>query len=256
MERDAEARGHALQVATKALNEIKAKLEGPRPRWRSQASVAQAVEQILAKTGADRWMDYEVVAIDKPSFHQEKRGRAGTKTRWRRRLKTRFQLAWTLRQDQIEYDARCDGLFPLISNTSLSPQEILDIYKSKQPLVERQHHLLKAVQSGVPVFLHSSSRIEALFFLHFVAMLVNALLERQVRRAMAERGIKELPLYPEDRECRAPSAERILETFGGLQRHLLLKDGEVIQRFDPELTPLQRKILGLVGLSTTAFANC
>jgi len=102
MERDAEARGHALQVATKALNEIKAKLEGPRPRWRSQASVAQAVEQILAKTGANRWMDYEVVAIDKPSYHQEKRGRAGTKTRWRRRLKTRFQLAWTLRQDQID----------------------------------------------------------------------------------------------------------------------------------------------------------
>ena len=256
MERDAEARGHALQVATKALNEIKAKLEAPRPRRRSQASVAQAVEQILAKTGAQRWMDYELVAIDKPTYHQEKRGRAGTKTRWRRRLKTRFQLAWTLRQDQIEYDARCDGLFPLISNTALSPQEILDIYKSKQPLVERQHHLLKAVQSAVPVFLHSSSRIEALFFLHFVALLVNALLERQVRRAMAQRGIKKLPLYPEDRECRAPSAERILETFGSLQRHLLRKDGEVIQRFDPELTPLQRKILGLVGLSTTAFANC
>jgi transposase len=256
LERDAEARGNALQLAAKALDEIRTRLEGPRPRWRSQASVAQAVEKILTKAAADRWIDYRVVAIEKPTYHQEKRGRPGAKTRWRRRLKTRFQLTWMLRQEQIDYDARCDGLFPLITNTALSPQAILDIYKSKQPLVERQHHLLKAVQAGVPVFLKNSSRIEALFFLHFVALLVNALLERQVRGAMADRGIKRLPLYPEERECRAPSAERILETFGRLQRHLLRKDGEVVQRFDPELTPLHRKLLGLAGLSAAAFTNC
>ena len=136
------------------------------------------------------------------------------------------------------------------------PWRILDIDKSKQPLFERQHHRLKAAQSGVPVFLHSSSRIEALFFLHFLALLVNALLERQVRQARADRGIKKLPLYPEERECRAPSAERILETFASLQRHWLRNDGEVMQRFDPELTPLHRKLLRLVGLSEMAFANC
>jgi hypothetical protein len=73
---------------------------------------------------------------------------------------------------------------------------------------------------------------------------------------MAARGIKKLPLYPEERECRAPSAERIIEAFGGLQRHLLRKDDHVIQRFDPELTALQRTLLGLAGLPTTAFANC
>jgi len=253
--RDAEARGNALQTATQALNELRAKLEGPRSRWRSQASVTEAVDRILDKTATRRWLDYGVVAFDKPSYYQEKRGRPGAKTRWRRRLKTRFELSWTLRQDQIDYDARCDGLFPLITNTALSPQQILEIYKSKQPLVERHHHLLKAVQSGVPVSLHSSSRIEALFFLQFVALVVNALLERQVRQAMAKRGINTLPLYAEQRECRAPSAQRILETFGSLQRHLLRKDGKLIQRFDPELTPLHRKILGLAGLSTKTFVN-
>jgi transposase len=255
LERDAEARGNALHTATQALNQLRAKLEGPRPRWRSQAAVAEAVERILEKSGAGRWLDYAVVAFEKPTYYQEKRGRPGAKTRWRRRIKTRFQLTWTLRQEQIDYDARCDGLFPLITNTALSPQQILESYKSKQPLVERQHHLLKAVQSGVPVFLHSNSRIEALFFLHFVALVVNALLERQVRQAMATRGINTLPLYAEERECRAPSAERILETFGSLQRHLLRKGGTVTQHFDPELTPLHRTILRLAGLSKKTFAN-
>ena len=256
MERDAEARGAALQAANKALDRIRAKLEGSRPRWRTKASVARVVEQVLTMTGADPWIDYEVVSCEKPTFRQEKRGRPGLKTRWRRRLKTCFRLTWTLRQDQIAYDVLCDGLFPLITNTTLSPREILEIYKSKQPLVERQHHILKAIQSGVPVFLKSISRIEALFFLHFVALLVNALLERQVRRAMKQRGIERIPLYPEERECRAPSAERILEIFGSLQRHLLSKRGKPIQRFEPELTALHRKILGLAGLSTAAFSNC
>jgi transposase len=254
--RDAEARGHALQLAVKALEQIRARLEAPRPRWRSQSSVAQAVEQILAQTGAERWIDYEVGTVETPRYRQEKRGRPGADTRWRRHMKTRFQLSWTLRQDRIEYDARCDGLFPLITDSALSPQEVLAAYKSKQPLVERQHHLLKTIQAGVPVLLHSPSRIEALFFLHFLALLVKALLERQVRRAMVDRDIPQLPLYPEERECRAPSAERILETFESLQRCLLLKDGHLVQRFDPELSALQRKILSLAGVPSAAFTNC
>ena len=84
---------------------------------------------------------------------------------------------------------------------------------------------------------------------------VHALLEREVRRAMARRGIAELTLYPEDRDCKAPSTDRILETFAPLQRHLLYKAGRVVQRFDPELTDLQRRLLGLLGISPKAFMN-
>ncbi len=101
----------------------------------------------------------------------------------------------------------------------------------------------------------SVSRIEAVLALHFVALLVHALLEREVRRAMVSRGIKELPLYPEDRDGRAPSTDRILELFAPLQRHLLCGDGRVVQRFDPDLTELQRKLLALLGISAKGFRN-
>jgi hypothetical protein len=105
------------------------------------------------------------------------------------------------------------------------------------------------------MYLKSISRIEALLALHFVALLVHALLEREVRRAMASRGITELPLYPEERDCPAPSANRILEIFGPLQRHLLCKADRVVQRFDPELTELQRKLLAFLGISPKVFMN-
>ena len=79
--------------------------------------------------------------------------------------------------------------------------------------------------------------------------------EREVRRAMARRGIVELPLYPEDRDCKAPSTDRVLEVFAPLQRHLLYKAGRVVQRFDPEPTNLQRTLLGLLGIAPKVFMN-
>lgn len=195
-------------------------------------------------------------AVDEAVFRQEARGRPGKNTRYRRRLKRRFRLTWHRREAEIAYDARTDGLFPLLTNEpDLTAAAILDAYKTKQPLVEKRHDLLKNVAAATPIDLKSISRIQAVLALHFVALLVHALLEREVRRAMARRGIAELPLYPEDRDCRAPSTDRILETFAPLQRHLLGKAGRVVQRFDPELTDLQRKLLGLLGISPKAFMN-
>ncbi len=170
--------------------------------------------------------------------------------------KWRFRLTWDRRETEIAYDARTDGLFPLLTNDpDLTAAALLDAYKSKQPLVEKRHDLLKNVEAATPMYLKSISRIEAVLALHFVALLVHALLEREVRRAMARREITELPLYPEDRDCRAPSTDRILETFAPLQRHLLSKADRVVQRFDPELTELQRKLLVLLGISSKVFIN-
>jgi len=255
-ERDAQARRDALQTAWKKLEELAAKLQGPRPRFRTQAAVAAAVDDILATTGAAGWVSYQVVTVEEPSFRQETRGRPGKNTRWRRRLKRRFRLTWERREAEIVVDARTDGLFPLLTNDpALTAGAILDAYKSKQPLVEKRHDLLKNVEAATPMYLKSISRIEALLALHFVALLVHALLEREVRRAMASRGIKQLPLYPEERDCPAPSADRILEIFGPLQRHLLCKARRVVQRFDPELTDLQHKLLAFLKISPKVFMN-
>lgn len=256
MERDAQFRSDAIQSAWKALEALPARVEGPRSRFRTRASVAAAMERIVADAGAERWVACEFDSVQEPSFQQEKRGRPGTETRWRRRLKTRFRVRWTLRQEQIAYDSHCDGIFPLITNRKdLSLDQILEIYKSKQPLVEKRHDLLKNVQAATPMYLKSVSRIEALLFLHFVALLVHALIERQIRRAMKTREISDLPLYPEERDCKAPSTDRILDVFAPIQRHLLRKEGRLVERFDPELNDLQRGILGLLGISQQLFVN-
>lgn len=256
MERDAQFRRNAIQSAGKDLDGLEERLQGPRPRFQSQAGVAKVVEEILQGRRAARWITYEVTTVQQEVFRQEKRGRPGKNTRWRRRLKTRFQLRWELNKDTVDYDAKCDGVFPLITNRpkeELSAADVLEAYKCKQPLVEKRHDLLKNVEAATPLYLKSVSRIEALLFLLFVALLVHALIEREVRRAMAARGLTALAIYPEGRLCTAPSTARILEVFEDLQRHLLLSGNQVVQRFDPELRDRQLEILDLLQIPPTAF---
>jgi hypothetical protein len=60
------------------------------------------------------------------------------------------------------------------------------------------------------VFLKNEGRIEALFYLYFLVLLVQALIERELRRAMQREQLSALPLYPEERATRRPTAEQIL----------------------------------------------
>jgi hypothetical protein len=60
------------------------------------------------------------------------------------------------------------------------------------------------------MWLRDPARIEGLLTCHFIAMLLSSLIERTIRRAMAQAGLDELSLYPEDRGCAAPTTARIL----------------------------------------------
>ena len=65
---------------------------------------------------------------------------------------------------------------------------------------------------------------------------------------MQRQGVTALPMYPEDRDCRRPTARRLFDVFEPIQRHVFTRPG-----LDPivmitELSPLQRKLLRILGL--------
>lgn len=70
---------------------------------------------------------------------------------------------------------------------------------------------------------------------------------------MHEANQSDIPLYPELRACEAPSAERIFAVFADLTRHELHRDGELVQTFEVQLTPLQQQILDLLGVPDSAY---
>jgi transposase len=104
-----------------------------------------------------------------------------------------------------------------------------------------------------PVLLHNEGRIEALFFLYFLALLVQGLIERELRRAMRREGIEKLALYPEERRCKQPTAEQVLSLFALAQRNVISRQGRTAEIFEPRFTDLQRQVLRLLGVPVRAY---
>ncbi len=250
---DDEGRQARIEKAWLGIERLQTKLQGKRCRLRLREKVEEAATRILKDAGAERWVRVEITERKEPVFRQEKRGHPGPRTRYLRRERLRFSVAARVKEDVIEADARTDGMFPLITNCKdLSLKQVLEAYKF-QPKLEKRHEQLKSVQDMAPVWLKNVARIEALLFLYFVALLVHALLERELRQGMARERVESLPLYPEERECRAPSTERILDLFAPLQRHRLYKHGTLVQVFEPELSQLHKKVLALMRLPVSSF---
>ena len=182
-------------------------------------------------------------------FRQERRGRPNDQTKYRRQVKRRFELRYALNHAALAAEAVSDGVFPLITNDrKLSEQALLLAYKG-QPVIEKRFEQLKTEFEVAPVFLKEVSRIQALLCLYFLVLLVQALLERELRRAMARQQVESLPLYPEGRACRHPTTPRLIELFENVQRHRLVVGKKPPVVFTTKLTQLQRRILRLLGMS-------
>jgi transposase len=251
--RDAAARQARIETGTAAMDALAQKLSGPRCRTHSRVAAEQTATAALTDTGASSWVTFTVTETITKDYKQEHRGRPGPDTRYREINTTRYTLTHSIDLTKIAYDAASDGCFPLITNdTTLTDAEILTAYRY-QPNLERRHHLLKSVQNAAPVLLKNPARIEALFCCQFLALLISALLEREVRAGMRAAAIAEIPLYPEFRGCPAPSTERILEIFTNLARHDLYQHGHLVQTFAPELSAQQQQILDLLALPATIY---
>jgi transposase len=217
-------------------------------------AVEQAATAALEQAGATRWIAFHIDEQLEEIVRQEKRGRPGKNTRYRKLTRAHHRIAFSVREDVVARDAASDGCYPLISNDrEMTEAELLAAYKW-QPNLEKRHAQLKGTQLVAPVFLNDPARIEGLLCCHFIAMLVQALIEREIRRAMAAAGVRQLSLYPEDRGCAAPTAARVLDIFTGLARHHLIDErGRLVQTFQPELSPLHRQVLDLLGIPETAY---
>ena len=66
---------------------------------------------------------------------------------------------------------------------------------------------------------------------------------------MKRRKIASLPLYPEERLYRAPTADLVLGAFAGRRRHRLLSpDGKLLRVFYDPLSDTTRTLLDLLGV--------
>ncbi len=252
--RDAATRAARIEAGLAAIEAVAARLASPKTRLKTRVAAEAAATTALQSVGAARWVGFSITETLEVDHRQEKRGRPGANTRHRRTEKTVFTITAAIEAEKVSYDAVTDGCFPLITNdTKMTGAEVLAAYHY-QPNLERRNHLLKGPQQVAPVYLETAHRIEALLLCHFLAMLTEALLEREIRTSMKAQGLAGIPLYPELRNCPAPSAPRILEIFDDLARHQLISaDNDVVQTFQPQLTDLQQQVLDLLHIPASIY---
>jgi transposase len=249
-EQDAHSRHQQVERALNELAELRQKLSSHRTRYRREAKVAEAVQEILRARGVERWIVTEIKERTEEKYRQDRRGRPNDQTRYVKQTSTRFELAYRIDTAQLTAETLGDGIFPLITNDgSLLELEMLLAYKG-QPSLEKRFSHLKTDFEVAPVYLKEVSRIQALLCVYFLALLTESLLERELRRAMEREAIESLPLYPEGRKCRRPTARRVIDLFEDVQRHTLRagrRQPPVV--FTTELSRLQRRLLRLLGMT-------
>jgi transposase len=247
-ERDAAARQQRIERAVGRLAELRQRLASPRTRYRERAKVAEAVEAILEETESATWIEVTIEERIEETFRQQRRGRPGADTLYVKQERKRFELAHRVDLARLDEEARCDGIFPLIANeATMSAKDLLLAYKV-QPMIEKRFAQLKTDFVVAPVFLKEVSRIQALLCVYFLALLVESLLERELRRAMEREGIESVPLYPEGRACRRPTARKVIDLFEDVQRHELSAGRRPAVVFTTKLSRLQRRILRLLNM--------
>lgn len=254
--RDREEREDKIDRAVRALQELRDRLASPRSRLRSRERVDEAIEFALSSSGAERWLNVSVTRHEDKDYRQSKPGRPGRHTTYRRKVRLRFDIAWAPNEENRQYDLKTDGIFPLITNDKkLTLKKVLLAYKLGQPRVEVRHHHLKAFHQVAPQYLKSVTRIEAFLCVFFLALLISALIEREIRAGMKRRRVRALDLYYENRPCKRPTAEQTLKAFDGLMLHRLQERGTKGRRhvYPPSLTRLQRRVLRLLGLGHEVY---
>jgi transposase len=158
-----------------------------------------------------------------------------------------LQLQWQLDAPALAEWKLLEGVFVLKTNLRKKQRplaEVLRKYK-EQSQVERRIHHLKGPLAVAPMFLEKPERIAGLLCILVWALLVLALMEREVRRQLKGRPLD--GLYPENRPSPAPTGPALLECFSTLCVVIIKHRGHVSRRLaDP--SDIQRRLLLLLGI--------
>ena len=253
-EQDAQTRANQIEKIRQELNKLQQRMESPRTRFRNRAKVEEAVAKILGGSPVGHVIDVQIQENEIEKFTQATPGRPGVNTQYIKKVQIRYHLTMDLHHDQCNNEVATDGTFPLITNAEdLSEEEVLRAYK-RQPLIEKRFSQFKNDFEVAPVFLKEVSRIQALLGVYFFVLLVQTLMERELRQAMADGQIEDLPLYPEGRACKAPTTRRVIDFFGPIQRHELNRGGTT-EVLVTKLSPLHRQLIKLLKLKPTQYGN-
>ncbi len=245
--RDQRAREKQLKKAEADLSDLMIKLNMRQLKTRSQ--IEHRVEKLLHSHGVESFYHIDIGEVDEEIRKQIGRGRPTKETRYETHINTIYTLTWRRNHTALERESHLDGLFPILcTDEKLTAKAALEAYKY-QPRLEKRFYQLKTVHLAAPTLFKKIERVEAMMLLFFLALILQAVIEREVRKQMNASKIKALSIYPEHRLAYHPTTAKIFDRFHDISTYQIKTNDRIVEEYRDELTDLQKEILALLGMS-------
>lgn len=249
--RDRISREEQLRKTEQDLMELNARINSR--NLKKKVDIEKAARAILKERKVEAFFHLEIRSVREESRVQIGKGRPGKQTKYRRRITKIWTLGWGRKKEALKVEMNCDGIFPLLcTDEKLSAKEVLLAYKY-QPRLEKRFYQFKSIHHAAPLLFKKIERVDANMFAFFIALMIQALIERQVRQKMKEDGHLSLPLYPEDRAASHPTTAKIMNFFAPISTYRITSGSQCVEEFRDELTETQKTIIKFFNISEHEF---
>jgi len=247
-EKDFEKRERLLGKAEMELRKLLSQIN--KRNLKTEEAIRKKTEEILKKRQASRFLNVDIsqTSVEYVKTRKRKDKVVETKT-----IKTEYVLSWSRNNKALKQEKNVDGVFPILTtDPDISPKEALLAYKY-QPNLEKRFSQFKSIHNAAPIFFKKIERVEANMFLFFISLILQALIEREVRNKMVEYKLEYLNVYPESREAVHPTTNKICDRFSQISTYEIVEEGGVIERYQDELSELHLSILEMLGITNAKY---
>jgi transposase len=249
--RDRKEREARLKKVEQSLAALNGKIN--KRNLKTKEDIFQAANQILVGHNLQECFHISIGETKEKTTVQVGRGRPGKKTKYRTKVNTLLTLTWTKKKSALQQEAQIDGVFPLLcTDHRLTAKEVLKAYKY-QPRLEKRFSQFKTIHNASPLLFKKVERIEANMFGFFIALVIQALIEREVRKNMKEQEIEKLRVYPEQRDATHPTTCKILDRFENICIYKIMSNSIVVETFRDSLNENQKLILKLLNIGEDQY---
>ncbi len=250
-QRDRQSRLERIEVAEQKLAELPPRLN--RAHLKTKAEILAAGQTILEHYRVEEFIELRL-QIHMHVTRKRPRGRPrGEKAVYRYEHHVTYSLHWSRNTAALEAEARTDGVVPLLcTDPAVLPKAVLQAYKF-QARLEKRFSQFKDVHRAAPLLFKKIRRVEANMFVFFIALLIQALLERELRNKLAEGDLPPLKLYPEDREAPHPTTSQLFKTFDQLSTYAITQAGIPCETYHDELSETHQQVLSLLNIPAQEF---
>lgn len=249
--RDRQSREKMLKKVETALTELMGKINARNLKTREQ--IQQGAEKIVASYGAQHFYHLQIDNVKQREKRQIGKGRPGKDTQYRIKTQTLHTLSWVRDIVALNKEKNVDGLFPILcTDEKMSAKEALVAYKY-QPNLEKRFCQLKSIHHVAPTLFKKVERVEAILFLFYLALILQAVIEREVRQQMDSKKIEALPLYAEHRLSYHPTTAKIFDQFQDVTVSYLTVNGQLTREYRDTLDPIRLQILMLLKITESDY---